>query len=526
MRASVWALVALAATSIGSAGAKDQGSGSGSGSGGGGSGSDASDDDDAAAGSGKQLVAPTDPKGREAWLVEHLTAALAAHPRLGRAKIAIAVTDLATGKELWSHDADRGMNLASNAKLLTSVAALATLGSGFRWHTAVYAGALDDKTGKVAGDLYVRGRGDPTLSVADLRALAADVAARGVRQVEGRIVVDPSYFDNQIEPPHYEEQRSERAGFRAPIASFGVARSAVEVVVVAEPGGKATVRLEPDAGDYVRLGKHDVATATTGHTRIVVETKLAPGHLDIDVSGQIRAVDGSYELRRRVEDPARFAAEVFKKLLADHGVRVRDKAIATGAVPIGAKLVAQHDSAPLAHVLREMNKLSDNFVAETVLKTLGAETRTTPGPATWADGTRAVQAYLATIGLAAGSYRADNGSGLFGASEVSAHQLVTILAAAYADYKIGPDLLASLPVGGVDGTLAKRWIGHPAKGRVRAKTGTLDKVITLAGYVAVTSGHPLAFAILVGDIPGGQRPQSRALADDMIDAMAAYLGAP
>ena len=278
MRASVvstWALVALVATSIGSAGAKDQGSGSSSGS------DAATDDDDEAAGSGKQLKAPADTKAREAWLVEHLTAALAAHPKLGRAKIAIAITDLATGKELWSHEADKGMNLASNAKLLTSVSALATLGSGFRWHTAVYAVALDDRTGKVEGDLYIRGRGDPTLSVADLRSLAAEVAAKGVRQVEGKIVVDAAYFDNQIEPPHYEEQRSERAGFRAPIASFGVQRSAVDVVVVAEPGADAKVRLEPDSGDYVRLVKHDVKTVTTGHSRIAVDTKLVPGHIDV-----------------------------------------------------------------------------------------------------------------------------------------------------------------------------------------------------------------------------------------------------
>ncbi len=516
----MWALVALVATSIGSARAKDQGSGSGSDP----TATAPGDDDDEAAGSGKQLRAPADGKARETWLVEHLAAAIASHPKLGHAKIAVVVTDLATGKQLWAHEPDKGMNLASNAKLLTSVSALATLGSGFRWHTAVYATALDDHTGKVEGDLVVRGRGDPTLSVADLRALAADVAARGVREVTGKLVVDASYFDNQIEPPHYTEQVSERAGFRAPIASFGVQRSAVEVVVVPEPGGNAKVRLEPDSGEYITLGKHEVKTVTAGHTRVKVDTKLSPGHIVIEVSGEIRPVDGSYELRRRVEDPARFAAEVFRRLLAEHGVRIRDKAIALGPVPATAKLVAQHDSAPLAHVLREMNKLSDNYVAETVLKTLGAETRTTPGPATWADGTKAVQTYLATIGIAAGAYRADNGSGLFGASEVSAKQLVAILAAAYADYRIGPDLLASLPVGGVDGTLAKRWIGHPAKGRVRAKTGTLDKVITLAGYLAVTSAHPLAFAILVGDIPGGQRPQSRAMADDMIDSMAAYLG--
>jgi D-alanyl-D-alanine carboxypeptidase/D-alanyl-D-alanine-endopeptidase (penicillin-binding protein 4) len=206
-------------------------------------------------------------------------------------------------------------------------------------------------------------------------------------------------------------------------------------------------------------------------------------------------------------------------------VKIAKRGVGSGAIPQAAKLIATHESAPLAMIVRDMNKQSDNYFAESVLKTLGAESRTTPGPGTWADGTAAVKAALAKIGLPPGSYRADNGSGLFGASEVSAHQVVTLLRAAHKDYRIGPDLVASLPVGGVDGTLAKRWNKHAARGRVRAKTGTLDKVTTLAGFVGVDAGHPLAFAIIVNDIPAGQRPTSRAMADDMVDAMVAYLEA-
>ena len=156
-----------------------------------------------------------------------------------------------------------------------------------------------------------------------------------------------------------------------------------------------------------------------------------------------------------------------------------------------------------------------------MLKTLGAETRKSPGPATWADGTAAVKAYLDGIGVT--GYRADNGSGLFGSTEVSAHQLLAILAAAHADWKMFPDLLASLPIGGVDGTLAKRWHDRPAAGRVRAKTGTLGQVVSLAGYVGVGGDHLVAFAIIVNDIPGGKLRQARGLADDMVDAMVAYL---
>ena len=483
--------------------------------------------DDEAAGSGEPagsaLVAPKDPKAREAWLHTRLDTAIATRPRLARARISAVVVDLQTGKELYARAADQGMALASNTKLLTSTAALELLGDGFRWRTAVYADDLDDATGLVHGNLYVRGRGDPTLTAADLDALAADVAARGVRQVDGRLVIDGSYFDTDTEPPRYADEPKERAGFRAPIASFEVARSAVTVTITPVPGAPAEVEVEPDAGSYVRLVKADVKTTPDQRTRIKIEDKPKGGHVELEVTGQIRPADGSYDARRRIDDPARFAGEVLLRRLAAHGVHVAHRALGAGEVPLAAKLLAAHDSAPLSEVLIEMNKHSDNYVAETLLKTLGAEARGTPG-ATWADGLAAARKALLGVGLT-GTYRYENGSGLFGASEVSAHQLVALLRAAYGDYRIGPDLLASLPIGGEDGTLARRWRGRPAQGRVRAKTGTLDRVTTLAGYTAITGAHVLAFAILVNDIPAGQRNPSRAMADDMVDALVAYLEA-
>lgn len=482
---------------------------------------DDSGDSDAGSDHHKKDAPPRDAKGRAAWLSEHLNASRKA-AKLGKSKVGVVVIDLTTGAELYAHDADTGMNLASNTKVLTTTAALATLGGGFHWHTAVYADKLDEKTGVVDGDLYVRGRGDPTLSVRDLRELASDIAAKGVRTVKGRIVIDASYFDDQIEPPHYDEQKNEHAGFRAPVASFGVARGTVTVVATANPDGAATVRLEPDGGDYVRITKKEVTTVTSGHTRVSVGEKIGKDHIDFEVTGQVRAADGDYELRRRLDDPSRYAAEVFRKVLADRGVTVAGKTVGKGAVPKGAWLAASHDSASLSTVIRDMNRYSDNYIAETVLKTLGAETRKSPGPATWADGTDAVAAYLRSIGVT--GYRADNGSGLFGSTSVSARQMATVLAAAHKDFKIYPDLVGSLPVGGVDGTLAKRWHNRPASGRVRAKTGTLDAVITLAGYAGVDDGHLIAFAILTNDISGGEgRTAARAMADDMVDEIVTYL---
>lgn len=478
-----------------------------------------------ASGSGASpLAAPRDAKARLLWLHDRIAAAIGGQPRLATARIAVSVIDLASGRDVVAHDADRGMSLASAAKLLTTSAALTTLGSGFRWRTAVYGAPPDDK-GDVAGALYVRARGDPLLGVADLRVLAADVAARGVRSVDG-VVIDGSYFDAVVEPPRFDDQPGETAYFRAPVASFGVARSAISVVVVADPGGAATVTLDPEPGDYVRLVNRGVTSVTRGRTRLKVDVHQKPDHLEIEVSGHIRWGEGSWEIRKRVADPARFAGELFRRALTEQGVKVKARAIASGAVPSAAKLLAAHDSAPLSEVVRHMNKASDNYLAECVLKTLGAETKRTAGPATWNDGRAALHGYLASLGMPANGYRADNGSGLFDATEVSARQLTTVLRAAYKDFRIGPDLIASLPIGGVDGTLARRWHGRSTAGRVRAKTGTLDKVVTLAGYIAVDSDHPLGFAILMNDIAAGQRSSARTAADEIIDALVVFLGVP
>lgn len=523
--ASIDASTALSQPSAG-AGSPAAGSAAGSGSG---APEAAADDEDADAGrAAKPLVAPTDPRARVTWLRERVAAAIAAQPKLGKARITVHAVDLLTGNELVAKEADRGMSLASNAKLLTSATALATLGGGFRWRTSVFGAEPDDK-GAVAGDLYVKGRGDPLLGRAELEALAAEVVARGVRSVD-RLVVDASYFDDVVEPPRFDDQKLETAAFRATVAAFGVARSALTVVVVPEPSGPATVTLEPEPESYVKLVTRDVTSIAKGRTRLKVELKAKPDHLEVTVSGQIRRGEGSWEIRKRVPDPVRFAGEVFRKALIDRGVKVKSKTIARGTVPApgpgAVKLLAVHDSAPLTEVLRHMNKLSDNYLAESVLKTIGAETRATPGPATWEDGRAAVRGYLAKLGMPPAGYRAENGSGLFDATEVSAKQMTTMLTAAYKDFRVGPDLLASLPVGGIDGTLARRWHGRAARGRVRAKTGTLDKVVTLAGYLAIDSQHAIDFAVLVNDIPPGQRGSARTAVDEIVDALIAYLGVP
>lgn len=476
-------------------------------------------------------VAPADPAARPAWLAAQLDAAVRAQPLLAGARVGAVVVDVRGGQPLWSHQAGLPLNLASVTKIITAAAALHTLGGDFRWRTSVLAEARRPGSGVVEGDLFLRGRGDPTLTGAGLRELAQAVAWRGVTEVTGDLVVDGSYFDLVDEPPRFADQPRERAGFRAPIGAASLERNAVTVVVVAAPGGAgpAQVSIEPPATDYVRLVTPAVATVATGRTRVHVASKVTRTHLELRVSGQILASDGVTFVRRRIDDPARMFGEVFRAALAERGVKVRGRRIGRGLAPPTAVLVAERASPPLAEVARAMVKTSDNFLAETILKTVGAESRTLPPPpavappATWADGTAAVHRYLVEqAGVPAGSFRMENGSGLFDATAVSADAVARVLVAAWRDFRVGPDLAAAMATGGVDGTLRRRFTEPALRARIRAKTGTLAQVTALAGYAGVDSGRPLAFVVVVNGLTPPARAQARALQDTIAMLCVAY----
>jgi serine-type D-Ala-D-Ala carboxypeptidase/endopeptidase (penicillin-binding protein 4) len=473
---------------------------------------------------------PADPAARDTWLVDRLTAA-ATNPALSTARLGGVVTDVTTGKVLWSKDPDGHYNLASNAKLFTAVTALARLGTGFKWRTTALCDldAFDPTTGEIDGDLYIQGKGDPTLTVGGLDQLANDLRAIGVRSIKGNVTIDRDYYDTADEPPHFDEQKKERAGFRAPVSALMVNGNAVVVIVEPDPAGlaPATVTISPEAPEYVRLVQADVLTVVDARSRLRIDTAVKKDHLELKVMGQVRADEGPQYVRRRIDDTLRFAHEQVRRALAKQGIRVGKKKLDTGAAPLTARVLAVKESDALGDIVRAMTKTSNNTVAEAVLKTIGAETRATPGPATWNDGLAALRAHVADTCQIGGAFTIENGSGLFGSTSVTPAQVVGLLQCAHRDYRVGPDLTASLAIVGVDGTLARRLPESVAKGRIRAKTGTLAAVTTVAGFAGVDGARELAFAILVNDIPpsGGVRAQARAAQDAMLDAMVLYLDA-
>lgn len=444
----------------------------------------------------------TDRLGRE-------LAALEAWVRANGGTLGAELVDLGSEQVLAGTHADQALNPASNAKLFTAAAALAQLGPGYRWTTAVH-GRMNEGS---ARRLVLRGHGDPTLASADLAGLARQLASMGLRRVESGVIVDQSRFDTRYVPPAFEQQPDEWASFRAPVSAVAVERNAITVHVLPTKAGQpAKVWLEPPG--FAALQAR-VETAPRGKgQRLAVTLTPRDGRLRVVVSGHLAMGLPQVRLRRRVDDPRTLAGHVLVHFLRAAGVTVE------GVVGQGSSadepVLVTHRSQPLASVLHALGKQSDNFTAEMLLKTMGAEA--SGGSGSSASGARVVDEWLQVAGARAASTRVVNGSGLFDANRASARTLTRALVAAYRDPAIGHELVAQLAVGGVDGTLRSRFRSHAKTRRIRAKTGTLARVIALSGYVL--GERPLAFSIVVNGV-AGKHPELRRRIDRVVEAAAA-----
>jgi serine-type D-Ala-D-Ala carboxypeptidase/endopeptidase (penicillin-binding protein 4) len=371
-------------------------------------------------------------------------------PRLARAlsvphvppsRSAAVAVDLSAGRTVFARHQALALVPASNQKLAVAFAALSLLGPAHRFDTAVYGeGELVGRTWK--GDLVLKGFGDPTLTRGDLRALALQVRAAGVRQVAGRIEADESYFDSRRTGPAWKS--------------------------------------------WYYLGESPALSALT------VDRTRFRGWL--------------------TREPALAAGRQFRLALRSAGVGVRGR-VERGAADALAEQLATTESAPLSRIVRYMNRESDNFTAELLLKQLGAVDE---GDGTSAAGAKAVRRVLRDAAIPLVGVRIVDGSGLSPRNRLTAAALIGMLVAAWHDPKIRPAFVQSLAVAGVNGTLEDRMESRPARGAVRAKTGTTSESSALSGYVK----SRFAFAVLQNG-----RPVSHFWARRAQDRFAAVLAA-
>ena len=427
----------------------------------------------------------------------------------------IVVMALPERQVVYSRQADRPLKPASTLKILTTAAALALLRPEFVHDTPIYADGEIDASGVLAGNLYVQGRGAPDLVGESWWLMARRLAGLGLKRVTGNLVADESYFDAVRRPPGWPGPTAD-SWYNAPQGALSCNFNVVTVRVSPSPflGGRPDLTLEPASSYFQVLNR---ATTAAQSTDLRVDRLFEEGQNRLVVGGTVRRGGGVEIVNRSVEEPALWSLHAFREIARGAGVEISGR-LETGVVPAGAKLLFRHESRPLAALVRDMNKNSNNFMAEMILKTLGAQFVSTPG--TTEGGLEMVRAYLAGLGLDPREMRLADGSGLSDLDRMPAMMMAEILARVRQDFEIEPEMVASLPIGGADGTLSDRFASEEGRRRVRAKTGRVAGALTLAGYASNRDGHVLAFAIFANQPRGTLEAVHRSL-DRLVDAIAA-----
>jgi D-alanyl-D-alanine carboxypeptidase/D-alanyl-D-alanine-endopeptidase (penicillin-binding protein 4) len=410
---------------------------------------------------------------------------------LSTARTSVQVLDAATGRSLYEHQAGVLLKPASNMKLLTAAAALALLRPEYRFRTSFYAAAEPTPAGIVRGGLHIKGGGSPGLVGEEWWLIARRIRALGITRIEGDLIADDTFFDDVRRGPRWPSPSVDQP-YNAPVGALSCFYNAVTVTVRPTTEGKPPEVLLDPFGSYFKVVNRAVTSGRGQDLRI---GRQWDGRQNIiHVEGRIGTNVAPVSAYKSVEEPALYAASAFREAAQREGITVTG-GVAAGTVPAGARLLHVHESRPLADLVQDMNKESNNFMAESILKTIGAETAGPPG--TTRKGAEAVLKYLAGLGVRTEGIVVADGSGLSPENRLTADALARVLLATYGDFQAAPEFMASLPIGGIDGTLDHRMIGSPATRKVRAKTGYINGVSSLSGYAWNDGGRLLVFSVLV-----------------------------
>jgi D-alanyl-D-alanine carboxypeptidase/D-alanyl-D-alanine-endopeptidase (penicillin-binding protein 4) len=480
--------------------------------------------------------------------------AILAGAHANKAYWGVLVADRETGATLYEWNADRYFAPASNAKIFTTAFTLAALGPDHRFHTTLESQGALGGDGRLSGDLILVGRGDPDLSnrkfpyagkverdgpVERVLAEMADAAVeRGLREVDGDIVGDDSYFPYDPDPAGWSVGDLFFT-FGAPVSAiaFNENSFSVEVQPGARPGDPVTLIVEPAA-----------ALDTFGHELTTVAADLQPdfsvvrrpGTNFILLRGSVPAAHAPIRLDFAMSEPAETAARVLKHLLETRGVRVTGGVHVRHAPPpqrsakglpqfaaesapllpeANSLVLAEHISPPLIESIRLTNKISQNLHAELFLRTVAREKT---GIGSSDDGLRLEQDFFKAAGIADGDVLFSDGAGLARDDLVKPVAVVQLLRYV-ARQPWGPAYLATMPVAGVDGTLEDRMRQPAVSGLIQAKTGSLEHTHALSGYATTLSGEYLVFAIFGNNDPEHGR-DATAVLDTIGAAMIETLG--
>lgn len=408
----------------------------------------------------------------------------------------IKIYSLDRGESLFELRAKKLFIPASNLKILTTAVALQALGPNYRFPTRLYTdGTLED--GVLDGDLYIKGYGDPKFVTEQMWLLVNELKNLPVSKITGNIIGDDSFFDDRKRVKTWIKNPGAQA-YEAPLGALSFNFNTVKAYVSPGPkaGSRPEIVIEPDT-EYITLDNQAKTLKPGKRNRLIVNRLDRNGFDEITVSGGIRLDQPRAQYFLNITDPTQYTLSTLKKYLQHAGIQFRGQT-EHGRVPETATELLAHESEPLTLALQGLNKFSNNFVAEQILKTIGAEKYGPPG--TTLKGLKAFEEYLMALGYRQDQYKVLDGSGLSRQNRLSPQMIIDILRHMKNDLGVYPEFVSALGVMGVDGNVKNRMRGVKISERARVKTGTLNFVSALSGYFQSRDGETFAFSILMNSL--------------------------
>ena len=410
-----------------------------------------------------------------------------------RDAVGIVVYDTARKKSVLTHNASRAFNPASTMKLLTTFAGLELLGPNFSWRTEAYiTGEVEN--GVLSGDLIIKGYGDPSLTLEKFWLLLHKLRLAGLRDIRGNLVLDTQYFSLPAHDPAEFDDKPERAYNVGP-QSLLINYKAIEFQISADQKN-AFVRADPPLSELKIVNNLTVATGECSQNwrdAIEVGTHNDLKFKTVEFTGSYSPQCGTRSIYLGLFDNTRYVFGVFKKLWEESGGKFAGT-VRLGAVPAGSKPLAAQASQPLSEVIRDINKFSNNVMARQLFLTISSELSGEPGSTQ--NAATIVKQWLITRGLYFDTLVLENGAGLSRKERITPMDLSELLLAAYKS-PLMPEFIASLPLLSVDGTMQKRLKGQDISGQAHIKTGSLDQVRAIAGYVQDRRGRLIIVVFLI-----------------------------
>jgi D-alanyl-D-alanine carboxypeptidase/D-alanyl-D-alanine-endopeptidase (penicillin-binding protein 4) len=415
----------------------------------------------------------------------------------------VVVQEVGGGRTSLSANARTPVNPASVMKLVTTYAALELLGPAYRWKTQAY---LD------GDDLVLRGQGDPKLDYESFWMLLRNLRARGLRDIRGDLVLDRSYFgpvangrvDGDVFRPYNVDPDALLVNFKSLRFVFIPENGAVRVFAEPSPPGLQLINsLKLSEGECPDGGR-------AFRSLLQAEFQASPPRASF--TGAYPLVCGERDLNVALHSPQDYLAGVMRLLWAELGGSWTG-GVREGTASLAAQLVYTHESASLAEIVRDINKYSNNVMARQLYLTLAAEMG--GAPANPEHARHSVEQWLELKRIRAPELVIDNGSGLSRVERASAATMAALLQAAWRS-RVMPEFVASLPVVAMDGTMRKRLVGEPIAGQAHVKTGLLQDVRSMAGYVLDRHGRRHVVVMIVNHPRAGEAQQA-------LDALLAWV---